>query len=434
VLIIAFGLGALHVLEADRADAQQPANGTNVSGYARNQGTSNQATSLAQIAALGPPSEQASEPWTDALRFWNSCRSCPYPPGRMWASAEYLLWWTKGSPLPPLLTTSPTGSPFETAGILGLPTTTILLGNENVNTGLRSGGRFTLGGWLNPEHTTGIEANFFVLATQVSHFSAVSDGSPILARPFANLDPTSPFFNTQDSLFVAFPGLVKGDFHATTTSEFLGTDVYLRQALCCGCNWRVDGLLGYRYLRLREGLSIAETEISTDPTNAAFGLPLLINEGFNTTNNFHGGEFGLMGEAQRDRWFIRGVAKVALGGTCQTVGINGTTAIGSNPPSPGGFLALPSNIGQYHASKFAVVPEIGINLGYAITRNVRVFAGYTFLYWSNVVRPGDQVDLRVNTTQPNIGNGLVGQALPAFTFNQSSFWAQGINFGLELRY
>src|SRR5579885_3479831 len=36
---------------------------------------------------------------------------CPYPPGRVWVDAEYLLWWTKGSPLPPLLTTSPPGTP-----------------------------------------------------------------------------------------------------------------------------------------------------------------------------------------------------------------------------------------------------------------------------------------------------------------------------------
>src|SRR5262245_63873036 len=25
------------------------------------------------------------------------------PPGRVWARADYLLWWVKGSPLPPLL-------------------------------------------------------------------------------------------------------------------------------------------------------------------------------------------------------------------------------------------------------------------------------------------------------------------------------------------
>lgn len=431
IAVVVIGFASLHAQFASTTNAQIPVrgNGPAAPGYVRYQTPSQPAVALQ--SPVEPAPDYSS---SDVFRFWNNCTSCPYPPGCVWASAEYLLWFTKGNPVPPLLTTSPAGTPVETAGILGLPTTTILLGNENVNTGIRSGGRFTLGTWLNPEHTTGIEGNFFFLARSVTHFDAVSDGSTILARPFVNMDPTSPFFGTKDSLFVAFPGLVRGDFHATSTSELIGTDIYFRQALCCGCNWRVDGLLGYRYLRLNEGLSITETEIGTNPASAAFGIPLLINEGFNTNNNFHGGEIGLMAECQRDRWFLRGIAKVAIGATCQTVNINGTTQTGNAAPEVGGFLALPSNIGQFHTSQFAVVPEVGLNIGYALTPNVRIFTGYSFLYWSRVVRPGDQIDPRVNTTQPNIGNGLVGQPLPAFAFRETSFWAQGVNFGLEIRY
>src|SRR6266496_5985866 len=39
------------------------------------------------------------------------------PPGRAWVRAEYLLWAVKGQPLPPLLTTSPPGTPRENAGV-----------------------------------------------------------------------------------------------------------------------------------------------------------------------------------------------------------------------------------------------------------------------------------------------------------------------------
>ena len=35
------------------------------------------------------------------------------------------------------------------------------------------------------------------------------------------------------------------------------------------------------------------------------------------------------------------------------------------------------------------LPEIGVNVGYDVTPRLRVQAGYTFLYLSNVVRPGD---------------------------------------------
>jgi hypothetical protein len=287
---------------------------------------------------------------------------------------------------------------------------------------------------LNETHSTGIEGNFFFLSGAASHFNAVSDGTTILARPFFNANPTSPLFGTNDSLFVAFPGLVRGDMQTSTTSQLLGADVYLRQAVCCGCGWRVDLLAGYRYLRLHEGLDISETEIGLNPANPVSGVPFVIHESFNTTNNFHGGELGFIGEYQCDRWFIRAAGKVALGGTVQTVAINGNTQFGAAPAVAGGFLTLPSNIGQYDSTRFAVVPEGSLNIGYAITPNVRVFGGYTFLFWNRVVRPGDQVDLRINTSQPSIGSGLVGQPLPTFQFRESSFWAQAINFGLEVRY
>src|SRR5438105_2038128 len=63
---------------------------------------------------------------------------------RWWASADYLLWWTKGAPVSvPLATTSNT-SDF---GVLGAPSTRLLIGDEHLDFSTRSGGRFALGGW-----------------------------------------------------------------------------------------------------------------------------------------------------------------------------------------------------------------------------------------------------------------------------------------------
>jgi hypothetical protein len=68
---------------------------------------------------------------------------------------------------------------------------------------------------------------------------------------------------------------------------------------------------------------------------------------------------------------------------------------------------------------------------------VRVFTGYNCMYWSRVVRPGNQIDTTVNLTQvpihPSFGP-LVGPAQPTVPLTQTDFWAQGIQFGLELRY
>jgi hypothetical protein len=367
---------------------------------------------------------------------WNGC---PYPPGCAWVDAEFLLWWTRGVQLPPLLTTSPTGTPasvngIPTAGVLGQDSTTVIFGNEPVNNAVRPGARITVGTWLNECNTTGVEANFFFLASRTTNFSTSSPGSPILARPFVDADPTSATFGQNGALFVAFPGLLQGSFQARVDSHLLGSEVYLRQALCCGCCYRVDGLLGFRYVRLREGLGISETEISTNPDSPLFNIPFVIHEGFDTDNNFYGGEIGLIGECQHGCWFVRGVAKVALGCTHHNTNINGTTQINDNPVENGGFLALPTNIGSHNSSTFSVVPEFGINVGYNITPQVRVYTGYTFMYWTGVVRPGDQVDLRINASQAPLGNGLVGQPLPAFIQHTSGYWAQGIQFGLEVRF
>jgi hypothetical protein len=101
----------------------------------------------------------------------------------------------------------------------------------------------------------------------------------------------------------------------------------------------------------------------------------------------------------------------------------------------GGLLTQPTNIGERDRNVFSVVPEIGVNVGYQVTDGLRVFAGYSFMYWTNVVRPGDQVDRVVNVTQlPGSPVPFSGPARPAFSWNDTDFWAQGFNLGLEMRY
>jgi hypothetical protein len=136
------------------------------------------------------------------------------------------------------------------------------------------------------------------------------------------------------------------------------------------------------------------------------------------------------------------VGKVALGVTRQEVDIAGATVLfdPAGSPSavePGGVQALTSNIGNYRQDEFAVVPEVGVNVAAEVMPGLRVWAGYTFLYWSNVVRPGDQID-------PALNPGLVptdvtfgtpgGPARPLFSFKDSDFWAHGVNVGAAFRY
>jgi hypothetical protein len=100
------------------------------------------------------------------------------------------------------------------------------------------------------------------------------------------------------------------------------------------------------------------------------------------------------------------------------------------------LFAQGTNTFHSTATQFAVIPSVELKLSYQIHPMCKLFIGYDFVYWNQVVRPGSQVDPRLNLTQsPVLGTGtLSGPQFPAPLFNRTDFWAQGMTFGLELRY
>ena len=89
--------------------------------------------------------------------------------------------------------------------------------------------------------------------------------------------------------------------------------------------------------------------------------------------------------------------------------------------------------GVRERDEFAVIPELGINLGYDVTPNLRATLGYSFIYWSRVARPGDQIDTNLNLTQlpPGTLNGIPS---PVFDWHVTDVWVQGINAGIDYRF
>src|SRR5262249_62079111 len=180
---------------------------------------------------------------------------------------------------------------------------------------------------------------------------------------------------------------------------------------------------------------------STRPMSVAPGSNMLVIDNFATKNQFNGGQLGVDGEYRYNRWFVGGTFKLAMGVMSETVSINGSTVFlvpGVMPSvQRGGLLALPTNIGTRHNDQFAVIPEVGLRLGYQVTNNLRVFVGYSFLYASSVARPGDQINPVINKTQlPTVfgPSPLSGAPAPIPLFRHTDFWAQGVNFGLEFKY
>jgi hypothetical protein len=108
-----------------------------------------------------------------------------------------------------------------------------------------------------------------------------------------------------------------------------------------------------------------------------------------------------------------------------------------NLPGSGTFVQ-PSNLGSASRDQIAIAPEVGVKLSYQLTRGLRLFAGYDFLYLSSVIRPAELIDRGINlsqTVQSAIaGNASAPGSRPAVNLVGSDFWAQGINLGLEFRY
>jgi hypothetical protein len=364
-----------------------------------------------------------------------ACNECCSQPYHVWGSAEYLLWDIRSSSAPALVTTSPTGTRQSLAGVLGVPTTSVVFGGSELNQDTRSGLRFTLGFWCDNEQTYGWEGSYFFLGSQGDQFGASSGGSPILARPFYDI-----VAGHQNAELVAFPGVLAGGVGISTSTRLWGAEVNMRNNLLRGCCWRLDGLLGFRFLELDDNLRVMESLVVPSGTPLA-GSSILVNDNFGTRNSFYGGQLGLDFEFRRACWSLNLTGKVALGSMHEVVNINGDTLFSipgmASVASTGGLLTQPTNIGHYDRDHFTVIPEIGIKLGYQLTPHARVFVGYSLLYASDVVRSGNQIDTVVNTTQlpSQLGPGtLVGPARPAFQFRPNEFWAQGVNLGLEFRY
>ncbi len=407
------------------------------------------------------------------------CGSCARGQGAgYYVRAEVIEWWTNGTRLPVLLTGSedPQGT-----GALDDRDTTIMWGDTRVNNRARTGFRVDVGYWFDACHHCGWEVDYFDLGLQPTRTSVESNGETVLARPFYDVLGLD-----QSSELIAYDGLSLGNFHARSTHYFHSVGSRFRRTLLsytkrpsrggCGAScatgcgdeclieegstlrgqggsafvrrshipvrtgtaFRVDGVIGYRRYRMSDNLGINESIFVTgDGALAPVGTHYELNERFETSNTFHGGEVGLAARVDKGCWSIEVLAKLALGNNHQRVLIDGQTVVTMPDRNPatysGGLLALPTNTGLYTRDQFALIPQFSFEVGYQLTDCLRVHCGYDFLYWQDIVGAGDQIDLCVNSSQQVWGQ-LTGEARPSFEWQESYFWAQGIRAGGELKF
>ena len=371
------------------------------------------------------------------------------PADHGWARVDYLLWWVKDAPLPvPVVTTGDPRVGFDprqvntvnTAGAVGQPGTRALFGNDSIKSRYFSGMRLTLGAWVDDGRVLGVEGAGFALEHRFRDYTLTSDrtGNPPLYFPiFSETAGAERGIPIADPLR-GFSGVVA----LSSTLRVWGAEC--NGVLVAGrYPWmEFTVLAGFRYADLRENLQLYNTT-----TDLVFGNVTSLNDSFTTRNQFYGGQVGGRLALFHERCSLDVTGKVAVGSAHQVIDIHGAiTQAGPNPlvppglgTFPGGIFAQPTNMGERDANRLAFLSSLDLELGYLVNQWTRAFVGYGALYWHRVVRPGDQISHRVNLSQNAVlgpsGTGrLVGPAQPAPAFNRTSFWAHGLNLGLEIRF
>jgi hypothetical protein len=392
------------------------------------------ASSRFGLRRLTPPQPSLGEctqaPDCACIACCSTVRAQSADAGGFWARADLLYWWIQSYAVPPLATASDSAPSASTGSLLD-PNAHVVLGDDRLNGDGRLGYRLRFGYWLDDCETYGIEAEFFGLENGGTSARVVPGGGNLLYRPFFNADPV---IDAQDA------ELADEVTVGSSTSLYSAAVVLRRTVWCCYNQARcrgyfVDLVGGYRFFGLDDTLTVAEN------TAVPRGRTVNLVDVFDTENQFHGGEIGLVGQYYRGPWLIEGFAKLALGNNHESVRINGygtTTATPGPPlPTPGGFFAQPTNVGSYNSDHFALIPQFGLAASRQLAGNLTVTAGYTFMWISHAVRPGDQMDFAIDGRwlDPNFAPpGVPAAVRPAPRFVGSSFWVQGINIGLEWKY
>jgi Putative beta barrel porin-7 (BBP7) len=390
-------------------------------------------------ACDGPPAPPA-EPYTlyEGPRYMAEVKQdnvCVF------GQVSYIHWWTRHEQTPPLLTTG--NANLANPGSLANTDTTVLLGGGPIAPHEFSGVQAGFGMWLDPDRVNSVELGGFYLGKNSRQYNFASDanGNNVIVQPILSGNPPA-----ENTLPIALPGLLAGSASVNSIMNMLGADINF------GCNfiryngWTLDGLIGVRYMYLNDTLTSNQNFTVLPAATGAvsfLGVPqpagtnFVLNDSFNVTNRFYGGQIGTrLDWVSCYKFDLGAVFKVAFGNTAHAVIIDGNTTV-NGVTAPGGAYAQPSNIGHYSVNDFTTVTDLTLSVGYQIHPNIRLTAGYNLIYWPQVERAGEQIDRTLSAGQTPSGASFVPGTIaanPRFLNARSDFWAQGISVGVEVKY
>jgi hypothetical protein len=339
------------------------------------------------------PAAPAQNPMTSAPGC-SACQGCT--PGceaaaqswkvHGWLGGDFLMYFPMDQPLPAnLVTTGPAGTGTQLIGTsIGYP---LMLGFR-IDTGL----------WLDSDEKRGTQAMSNILFR--SYTTVTAPGGSFI-------NPLGPF--PVGPTFLVGPG----GFFFQTWSQFSDNDANSLYRLVNGENTKVYLLYGPKFVNLEEDINMSY--------NAA---GFVFNDDFHTRNLFFGGNLGVLVKEKFGAFTADLEAKCAIGWNYNNTIIFGSNDIGGI--SGATFFTGRSNVGYYETNSFGVIPEINGNIAYQLTEKIQIRAGYNFLLWTDVVRPGNQM-APITAPVPGVTVGVSPQAL-------STFIIHGVNFGATWKY
>ena len=207
-----------------------------------------------------------------------------------------------------------------------------------------------------------------------------------------------------------------------------------------GTLYSVEVMGGFRYLNMNENISLFRSttffsDLGAFPTFAGFADNRITEaESFQAHDDFFGGQVGVRANAYFSPVTLTGSAKLAFGATAESLSIAGQTvrtlAGGQQIVFPGGVLAHPGTTGHFDRTHFAYVPELGLTASVPVLDCLTLSGGFSALYWSHLVRPGDQIS-RPTSSQLVGLPGLptaTGPATPSvLSLRESGLWLLGVH-------
>jgi len=371
-----------------------------------------------------------------------------------WVGFDYMYWRIKSGPnTPPLVTQGSLNAP-TVPGALGDPFTQILFGGTaNFQYNGFNGGQLTAGLWLDYDRDIGFEGSGFLFQKKKVNFTASSDsnGNPVLTQPFFDV-----INNVEAVASISIPMVQYGSIAITSSSRMGGAEANLFTPLVRTANIEFEGMVGFRYFNVSEDFEmLTNTGIIASFAGIAplfflgqqtvdYPQVLSIRDSFKTDNSFYGGQIGVRTRLSYERFYVKAQAEAAFGAVQEVVDISGLTQVQATPggivtaQSPGGIFAVANNSGHFVSTKLGVMPSGEIKGGFEVLPGVAFEVGYSALFLNHVVRPGNLVDRNINTSEvpsfATFSQPAVGPAVPVFSMNQTSFWAQGVSIGVIISY